>query len=116
VLTKGHVHFCLGIIPRRNKGRGHLCNVGNEGDRHIMPHSTEVAWFASERRRKYLSQKNQPLGVGIVAKMLDLVKFKVEEQDNWVAMEYYKFGAAAALAVCGSLQGPEVFMLDLAGL
>jgi hypothetical protein len=26
------------------------------------------------------------------------------------------FGAAAALAVCGSLRGPEVFLLDLAGL
>ena len=64
----------------------------------------------------YVSQRNQPLGVGVVAKMLELVKFEVEEQDNWVASEYYKFGAAAALAVCGSLRGPEVFLLDLAGL
>ncbi len=51
----------------------------------------------------YVSQRNQPLGVWVVAKMLELVKFKVEEQDDWVAREYYKFGAAAALAVCGSL-------------
>jgi hypothetical protein len=64
----------------------------------------------------YVSQRNQPLGVGVVAKMLELVKVKVEEQDDWVAREYYKFGVAAALAVCGSLQGPEVFLLDLAGL
>ncbi len=62
----------------------------------------------------YLSQRNQPLGVGVVAKMLELVKFEVEEQDDWVARVYYKCGAVVALAVCGSLQGTEAFLLDLA--
>ncbi len=70
----------------------------------------------AENRMGYVCQRNQPLGIGIVARMLELVKFKLEEQDNWVAREYYKFGAAAALAVCGSLRGSEVLMLDLAGL
>ncbi len=64
----------------------------------------------------YVSQRNQPLGVGVVAKMLELVKNELEEQDDWVAREYCKFGAAVALAMCGSLRGPEVFLLDLAGL
>ena len=62
------------------------------------------------------SQRNRPLGSGVVAKMLELVKKEFEEQDDWVAREYCKFGAAVALAVCGSLQGPEVFLLDLARL
>jgi hypothetical protein len=69
---------------------------------------TQQRWFGlflrgAENRMGYVSQRNQPLGVWVVAKMLELVKFKVEEQDDWVAREYYKFGAAAALAVCGSL-------------
>jgi hypothetical protein len=82
---------------------------------------TQQRWFGlflrgAENRMGYVSQRNQPLGVGVVARMLELVKFKLEEQDDWVVMEYYKFSAAAALAICGSLRGPEVFMLDLAGL
>ena len=48
--------------------------------------------------------------------MLELVKNELEEQDDWVVKEYCKFGAAAALAICGSLRGPEVFLLDIAGL
>jgi hypothetical protein len=35
----------------------------------------------------YVSQRNQPLGVEVVAKVLELVKFKVEEHDDWVARE-----------------------------
>ncbi len=33
-----------------------------------------------------------------------------------MAREYLKAGAAIAVAVCASLQGPEVLQLDLAGL
>jgi hypothetical protein len=82
---------------------------------------TQQRWFGlflrgAENRMGYVSQRNQPLGVGVVARILELVKGELEEQDDWVAAEYYKFGAAAALAVCRSLQGPESFMLNLAGL
>jgi hypothetical protein len=41
------------------------------------------------------------------------VKEEVEEQEHHVAREFFKVGAAIALAVCGSLQGNEVFMLML---
>jgi hypothetical protein len=33
-----------------------------------------------------------------------------------MAREYWKVGAAIALAICASLRGPEVLLLDLAGL
>ncbi len=41
---------------------------------------------------------------------------EVEDQEEQVAREYLKFGAAAALAMCALLRGNEVFLLDLAGL
>ena len=64
----------------------------------------------------YSSQRNRPLGIGVVAKMLELVLDEAANQERFVAREYMKFGAAAALAVCASLRGNEVFLLDLAGM
>jgi hypothetical protein len=49
--------------------------------------------------------------------LLDTVKEEIQEVNKvWLKNEYIKVGAAAALAVCGSLRGPEVFLLDLTGL
>ena len=59
----------------------------------------------------YSSQRNQPLGIGVVAKMLELVLDKAANQERCMAREYMKFGAAAALAVCASLRGNEVFLV-----
>jgi hypothetical protein len=64
----------------------------------------------AESQMGYTSQQNQPLGVIVVAKMLEMVVEEVEDQEEQVAQEYMKFGAAGALAVCALLQ------LDLAGL
>jgi hypothetical protein len=65
----------------------------------------------------YDSQCNQPLCEGVIFKLLDAVKVEIEEvKEEWLKWEYVKFGAAAALAVCTSLRGPEVFLLELAGL
>jgi hypothetical protein len=45
-----------------------------------------------------------------------MVLEEVEDQEERVAREYMKFGAAAALAICASLRRNKVFLLDLAGL
>jgi hypothetical protein len=50
-------------------------------------------------------------------KLLAAVKEEIQEvKDKWLRKEYIKFGAAAALVVCGSLRRLEVFLLDLAVL
>ncbi len=41
---------------------------------------------------------------------------EAEEEEPLVVREYLKIGAAIAVAVCTSLQGPKVLQLDLAGL
>ena len=82
---------------------------------------TQQKWFGlflrgAENQMGYTSWWNQPLGMWVVAKMLDLVLEEAVDQEKEVAREYMKFGAAAALAVCASLRGNEVFLLDLAGM
>ncbi len=61
----------------------------------------------------YVSQGNQPLGPGVINKLLRVIKEEIEEQNAWIAREYVKVGDAAALAVCASLQGSDIFLLDL---
>ena len=65
----------------------------------------------------YMSQRNEPLCEGMMQRLLKIVQEEMEEvEEEWLQREYIKFGAAAVLVVCGSLRGPEVFLLDLAGL
>ncbi len=48
---------------------------------------------------------------------MEAVKLEIQEvEEKWLKREYIKFGAATSLAIRGSLRGPEVFLLDLAGL
>ncbi len=61
-------------------------------------------------------KRNQPFGTGVVARMLELVIEEAELEDKQIAGEYFKFEAAAALALCASLRGSKVFLLDLGGL
>jgi hypothetical protein len=82
---------------------------------------TQQKWFGlflrrAENRMGYISQCNQPLRPRVINKLLRAIKEEIEEQDTWIAREYVKVGAAAALAVCASLQRPEIFLFDLAGL
>jgi hypothetical protein len=82
---------------------------------------TQQRWFGlflrgMENRMGYMSQRNQPLTVGVIPLLLNMVKEEAEDNEERVAAEFVKFGAAVALATCGSLRGPEVFLLDLAGL
>ena len=52
----------------------------------------------------------------MIVKLLILVKEEAEEQDRDIASELFKVGAAIATAVCASLRGPEVFMMELSAL
>ncbi len=78
-------------------------------------------WFGlmmqgKESRMGYTSNRQQPLGTGIVSKLLTLIQEEAEEQDRAIAREYVKVGAAIATAVCASLRGSEIFMMELAAL
>jgi hypothetical protein len=82
---------------------------------------TQQKWFGlmmrgTESRIGYTSQKQQPLGVGIVNKLLNVIKEEAEEQDRPIAREYLKVGVAVAMAACASFRGPKVFMMELAAL
>jgi len=65
----------------------------------------------------WVSQQNKPFGKGVIGALLELmVEEEMVEHEGRIQGEYVKFGAAVALAVCASLRGPEVFLLDLAGM
>ena len=63
----------------------------------------------------YAAQRNLPFGAGVILRLLEIVKEEINSQSAALAREYTKLGAAI-LALCASLRGPEVFLLDLAGL
>jgi len=52
----------------------------------------------------------------MIVRLLELVKEEAEEQDRGIASEFFKVGSAIATAVCASLRGPEVFMMELSAL
>jgi hypothetical protein len=70
----------------------------------------------AETRMGFVAHKNSPFGSGVIVKLLGMVKEEIEFGEREVAREYTKFGAAVATSLCASLRGPEVFLLDLAGL
>jgi len=63
-----------------------------------------------------VAHRNSPFGSGVIVKLLGMVKEEIEFGEREVAREYTKIGAAVATSLCASLRGPEVFLLDLAGL
>jgi hypothetical protein len=82
---------------------------------------TQQKWFGlmmrgAESRMGYTSQRQQPLGIGVISKLLKIIKEEAEDQEREVAREYIKVGAAVETAVCGSLRGSEVFMMELSAL
>ena len=70
----------------------------------------------AESRMGYTSQRQQIFGIDDIVKLLTLIKEEAEEQEQNVAREYLKVGAAVATAVCASLRGSEVFMMELTAL
>ena len=82
---------------------------------------TQQKWFGlmmrgMESRMGYTTQRQRPLGIRVSVRLLALIKEEAEEQDPQIAREYLKVGAAVATAVCASLRGPEVFMMELVAL
>ncbi len=53
----------------------------------------------------HTSQRQQPLGVNVVGRLLALIKEEAEDQDPSIAREFFKVGTAVATAVCASLKG-----------
>ncbi len=82
---------------------------------------TEQDWFAGFLRgckiwMGYATKSNYSLTNNMINKLLILLQQEVEMEVPHVAREYWKVGTANMLAVCASLRGPEVLLLDLAGL
>jgi hypothetical protein len=64
---------------------------------------TQQKWFnlmmrGVERRIGYTSQRQQPLEVGVMVRLLNLIKEQAKDQGPVVARKYYKLGAAIATA------------------
>ena len=62
------------------------------------------------------SEADKPLHIKTVVTLLNMIKDEANKQSGPEARELWKVGAAIAVAQMGSLRGPEVFMLDLAGI
>ena len=101
-------------------GDGATFSVGT-GRVTITTCPTQQKWFGlfvrgMENRMGYVSQRNQPLGPGVIPLLLQMVQEEAEGEEAGVSAGLIKFGTAVALATCASLRGSEVFLLDLAGL
>jgi hypothetical protein len=70
----------------------------------------------TESRMGYTLNRQQPLGTGVIIKLLAMIREEAKEQDRGIRREYLKVGAAVATAICASLRGSEVFMMELAAL
>ena len=82
---------------------------------------TQSEWFSmfslgAESRMGYFSEANKPLNVKVILKVLDMIKSEAARQPEHVSFEMLKVGVAIVVGLCGSLRGPEIFMLDLAGV
>ena len=61
----------------------------------------------------YTLNRQQPLGTGVIIKLLAMIREEAKEQDRGIRREYLKVGAAVATAICASVRGSEVFMMEL---
>ena len=82
---------------------------------------TQSRWFSTcqlgaETRMGFQSQANKPLPIKVTLKILKMIKADIPTQPDHVSYELVKVGAAIAVGLCASLRGPEIFMMDLAGV
>ena len=82
---------------------------------------TQQKWFSlfslgMEARMGYSTEANKSLRIQTVVRILELVKEEAEDSPPALARDLFKFGAAVVVAQCGSLRGPEVLTMDLAGM
>ncbi|KAL7526261.1 hypothetical protein ACHAXR_001401, partial [Thalassiosira sp. AJA248-18] len=80
--------------------------------------SDDFSLFATgaERRMGYVSNADKALHIGAVVRVLELIQEEAPSQPPQIANELWKCGAAIAVGLIGSLRGPEIWMLDLAGI
>ena len=65
----------------------------------------------------YETQADKPLHISVVALLLKNIREAAEaEPSRLLANQLWKAGAAVAVGLMGSLRGPEIWMLDLAGI
>ena len=62
------------------------------------------------------SKAGKPVHIRTVIMLLKLIKEEALAKEGYDARELWKVGTAIAVAQMGSLRGPEIFMLDLAGI
>ncbi len=82
---------------------------------------TQQKWFSTfslgmEARMGYTSGANRAFSIKTVVRILEMVKEEAMEAFPGHRDELFKFGAAVVVAQCGSLRGPEVLTMDLAGM
>lgn len=82
---------------------------------------SQSKWFATfctgaETRMGYVSKADRALHINVILRILDLVREEIDSSSQETAREFVKLGAAIAAAMCGSLRGPEIFKMDLAGI
>ncbi len=82
---------------------------------------TQQKWFSTfslgmEARMGYTSGANRAFHIKTVVRMLEMVKEEAEEAAPGQRDNLMKFGAGMVVAQCGSLRGPEVLTMDLAGM
>ena len=82
---------------------------------------TQQKWFnlfslGMETRMGYTSAANWAFNIKTVVRIMELVKEEASDSPPGMSNDLYKFGAAVVVAQCGSLRGPEVLTLDLAGM
>lgn len=71
----------------------------------------------AERRMGYETQADKPLHISVVALLLKNIREAAEAEPSLLlANQLWKAGAAVAVGLMGSLRGPEIWMLDLAGI
>ena len=64
----------------------------------------------------YSTESNKALRIQAVVRLLAMVREEASDSPPSYARDLYKFGAAVVTAQCGSLRGPEVLTMDLAGM
>jgi hypothetical protein len=109
----------MGILTNGDKGRFNILFEHGKDHDHVMSLPAEVVQPDDEGSRKQDGMDfptTTTFGVGVIVRLLTLIMEEAKDQEPTVARKYYKVGAAVATALCGSLRGSEVFMLELAAL
>lgn len=80
--------------------------------------SEAFAWFAlgAERRMGAESKADKALSIQVILRVLELIKREASTLSPLEAAPLWKCGAAIVVGLMGSLRGPEIWMLDLAGI